>query len=136
MTAVVSFGQAAAGCGVQSEHEAHACGLGSGGLLQTGSSDRYHVPWGWVGPRRRRGIIQSQLHSPCNDCFVAVGGLRAVVILQDATCADRPLRISAAGRRRLTDRPTPPAFAARMISLSALSLNDRRMTLPDQGLFV
>ena len=45
MTAVVSFGQAAAGCGVQSEHEAHACCLGSGGLLQTVSSDRYHVPW-------------------------------------------------------------------------------------------
>ena len=53
------FGSAAAGCGVQSEHEAHACCLGSGGLLQTVSSDRYHVPWGWIGPGRRRGIIQS-----------------------------------------------------------------------------
>ena len=64
------------GCGLRSAKKHMRVVWGPGVALQTVSSDRYHVPWGWVGPGRRRGIIQSQLHSPCNDYFVAVGGLR------------------------------------------------------------
>ena len=104
MTAVVSFGQAAAGFAVQREPHTRVV-WGPGGCCR-----RSHLIE-CICLCRGDGLVlvvgaESYKTNYFHYAMFSLGGWTALIILPDATCVDRPLRISAAGRRRLTAQPS------------------------------
>ena len=102
-----------------------------GGVLQTVSSDRYHVPWSSAWHHTKANYIRHAM----------IVFRRRVDCARWLSCKTQHVPTASTtaylrGRPTPTDRPTPPAFAARMISLSALSSGVRPKDDPARSGFI